>query len=335
MLISSNNLKKEKKNSIENNDDYEEINKDITRILIEMNIQDMQERLKQNKNDLNNNTNNKFVEKKNLYNEKDLNFLNYNTKNFSYLNNMNYNHNSVNNNYQNLNQTYDNFSNKNLSFYNEKLLNNNLIEESNIKKNQNKIIQIENKKKENIKKLNLDSPKNLIHLENILKLKDKRTTLIIRNIPNKYTIKLLTKEINQHFYGKFDVIYLPLDYINKTNLGYGFINFIDPIHIIYFYDEFIGKKWNNFNSNKKCNLAYAKIQGKNEILKYIYKKNNTNIITSIGSNNHIFYLENCQIICNEIEIPLKYYISFINYYPYSVCHKKNEQVFVVDKYFEI
>ena len=335
MLISSNNLKKEKKNSIENNDDYEEINKDITRILIEMNIQDMQERLKQNKNDLNNNTNNKFVEKKNLYNEKDLNFLNYNTKNFSYLNNMNYNHNSVYNNYQNLNQTYDNFSNKNLSFYNEKLLNNNLIEESNIKKNQNKIIQIENKKKENIKKLNLDSPKNLIHLENILKLKDKRTTLIIRNIPNKYTIKLLTKEINQHFYGKFDVIYLPLDYINKTNLGYGFINFIDPIHIIYFYDEFIGKKWNNFNSNKKCNLAYAKIQGKNEILKYIYKKNNTNIITSIGSNNHIFYLENCQIICNEIEIPLKYYISFINYYPYSVCHKKNEQVFVVDKYFEI
>ena len=238
---------------------------------------------------------------------------------------MNYNHNSVNNNYQNLNQTYDNFSNKNLSFYNEKLLNNNLIEESNIKKNQNKIIQIENKKKENIKKLNLDSPKNLIHLENILKLKDKRTTLIIRNIPNKYTIKLLTKEINQHFYGKFDVIYLPLDYINKTNLGYGFINFIDPIHIIYFYDEFIGKKWNN----------YAKIQGKNEILKYIYKKNNTNIITSFGSNNHIFYLENCQIICNEIEIPFKYYISFINYYPYSVCHKKNEQVFVVDKYFEI
>ncbi len=135
MLISSNNLKKEKKNSIENNDGYEEINKDITRILIEMNIQDMQERLKQNKNDLNNNTNNKFVEKKNLYNEKDLNFLNYNTKNFSYLNNMNYNHNSVNNNYQNLNQTYDNFSNQNLSFDNEKLLNNNLIEESNIKKN--------------------------------------------------------------------------------------------------------------------------------------------------------------------------------------------------------
>ena len=335
MLISSNNLRKDKKNSIENNDDYDEINKDITRILIEMNIQDMQERLKLEKNDLNNITNNKFVEKKNLYNEKDLNFLNYNTKYFSYLNNINYNHNSVYNNYPNLNQTYDYFSNKNLSFDNEKILNNKLIEESFIKKNQNKIIQNQNKKKENKKKTNLDSPKNLIHLENILTLKDKRTTLIIRNIPNKYTIKLLTKEINQHFYGKFDVIYLPLDIINKTNLGYGFINFIDPIHIIYFYDEFIGKKWNNFNSDKKCNLAYAKIQGKNEILKYIYKKNNTNIITSFRSNNDIFYLENCQIICNEIEIPLKYYISFINYYPYSVCHKKNEQVFVVDKYFEI
>ena len=335
MLISSNNLRKQKKNSIENNDDYDEINKDITRILIEMNIQDMQERLKQKKNDLNNITINKFVEKNNLYNEKDLNFLNYNTKNVSYINNTNYNKNSVFNNYQNLNQTYNYFSNMNLSFDNYNILNNKLIEESNLKKNQTKIIQIQNKKKENKKKNYLDSPKNIIHLDNILKLKDKRTTLIIRNIPNKYTIKLLTKEINQHFYGKYDVIYLPLDIINKTNLGYGFINFIDPIHIIYFYDEFIGKKWNNFNSDKKCNLAYAKIQGKNEILKYIYKKNNTNIITSIGSNNHIFYLENCQIICNEIEIPFKYYISFINYYPYSVCHKKNEQVFVVDKYFEI
>ena len=152
MLISSNNLRKDKKNSIENNDDYDEINKDITRILIEMNIQDMQERLKQKKNDLNNITNNKFVEKKNLYNEKDLNFLNYNTKYFSYLNNINYNHNSVYNNYPNLNQTYDYFSNKNLSFDNEKILNNKLIEESFIKKNQNKIIQNQNKKKENKKK---------------------------------------------------------------------------------------------------------------------------------------------------------------------------------------
>ena len=34
---------------------------------------------------------------------------------------------------------------------------------------------------------NLDSPKNIINLENIMRNRDKRTTLIIRNIPNKYT----------------------------------------------------------------------------------------------------------------------------------------------------
>jgi len=59
------------------------------------------------------------------------------------------------------------------------------------------------------------------------------------------------------------------------------------------------------------------------------------MINGYRNNNNIFYIENTQIICNEIEIPLKYYVSFINYYPYSLCHKKNDSVFVVDKYFQI
>ena len=54
-----------------------------------------------------------------------------------------------------------------------------------------------------------------INLENIIISKDKRTTLMLRNIPNKYTLNNLVDEIvnnNPSFAGKFDYINLPIDY---------------------------------------------------------------------------------------------------------------------------
>ncbi len=323
MYFSNNNYRKGSTILEENYDDFEEINKEISRVIIEMKNKDNDESFQIYNYNQNKSYNYKFVEvKQNFFSS---------TNNTSYINNNNEgkifnqciynNNNNFINSYKSVN---NNFSFDNHNEINKKKNNLNYKE---LKKNK-----IKNNAKK--KKLHLDSSKNLIHLDNVIKLKDKRTTLIIRNIPNKYTINLLLEEINVHFLGKYDLLYLPLDFINNTNLGYGFINFIDPIHIMYFYDEFIGKKWNNFNSDKKCQLAYAKIQGKNEILKYMYKKNNISMINQFKSNN-IFYIENTNFICNEIEIPLKYYISFINYYPYSLCHKKNNFVFVVDKFFQI
>jgi hypothetical protein len=80
--------------------------------------------------------------------------------------------------------------------------------------------------------------------------KDKRTTLMIRNIPNKYSIRTLIDEINIEFKDMFDIFYLPIDYHNKLNLGFAFINFVNHMYIINFYDTFRGKKWKKFNSNK-------------------------------------------------------------------------------------
>jgi hypothetical protein len=54
-----------------------------------------------------------------------------------------------------------------------------------------------------------------INLENILIGKDRRTTIMLRNIPNKYTLQNLVDEIVNHnptFGGKFDYINLPIDY---------------------------------------------------------------------------------------------------------------------------
>ena len=184
---------------------------------------------------------------------------------------------------------------------------------------------------------NLDHPKNTIHLDNVLKLKDKRTTIMIRHIPNKYTIELLMQEINSNFEGKYDVLYLPMDFLHNSNLGFAFINFIDPMHLIFFYDEFIERKWNLFNSGKRCQLVYGKLQGKNELLNYIKKRNG---ITSFSDNIYKYQVHKTFYINNDInrnpqqiEIPMKYYKVFVHYYQFALCRKKNEDVFIVEKYY--
>ncbi|KAB1221455.1 Protein MEI2-like 2 [Morella rubra] len=91
---------------------------------------------------------------------------------------------------------------------------------------------------------------------------DTRTTLMIKNIPNKYTSKMLLAAIDENHRGTYDFLYLPIDFKNKCNVGYAFINMLSPSHIIPFYEAFNGKKWEKFNSEKVASLAYARIQGK-------------------------------------------------------------------------
>ncbi|GME85432.1 unnamed protein product [Ambrosiozyma monospora] len=99
---------------------------------------------------------------------------------------------------------------------------------------------------------------NKIVIENIENGIDNRKTLMIRNIPNKIKHQELEDFVN--------VTNLRIDFENHCNVGYAFISFTDPKHIIKFYKERAGKKWNKFNSDKVCELAYAKIQGKEKLI---------------------------------------------------------------------
>ncbi|KAL4575561.1 hypothetical protein LXL04_022408 [Taraxacum kok-saghyz] len=101
-----------------------------------------------------------------------------------------------------------------------------------------------------------------LDLDKIVSGEDTRTTLMIKNIPNKYTSKMLLAAIDETHTGTYDFVYLPIDFKNKCNVGYAFINMISPSHIISFFEAFNGKKWEKFNSEKVANLAYARIQGK-------------------------------------------------------------------------
>ena len=245
----------------------------------------------------------------------------------------------INNNFNFLN-TYNNYFNNNNPINNINLINlNNNINNNQfmINSNSNNFLQFPSISERGVPGLyNLDSPKNIINLENILKSRDKRTTLIIRNIPNKYTISLLLDELKTNFENKFDILYLPQDYINNSNLGFGFINFVNHMHLILFYEEFVGKKWNCFNSKKRCQLAYSKYQGKNELMKYILTKLG---ISNLDNNNEnikkSFYINNSKNIRASIELPIKYYSNFISFYPFSLCHNKDDKVFIIDKYYNI
>ncbi len=47
---------------------------------------------------------------------------------------------------------------------------------------------------------------------------------MIKNIPNKYTQKMLLATIDEHFRGTYDFFYLPIDFKNKC----GFVSASDP-----------------------------------------------------------------------------------------------------------
>ena len=105
-----------------------------------------------------------------------------------------------------------------------------------------------------------------LDVDAILSGVEKRTTLMIRNIPNKYTQASVREEINVNHSGLYDFFYLPIDFKNRCNVGYAFINFIEATDVAAFAKEFSGSRWKNFNSEKICAVTFARIQGKSAMI---------------------------------------------------------------------
>ena len=151
----------------------------------------------------------------------------------------------------------------------------------------------------------------VINIENIIKGVENRTTVMIRHIPNKYTYKNLQEEIDPVCKNKYDFLYLPLDSGNDCNLGYAFINFINPLHIVHFYFTFKSRRWLYFNSLKECDLTYAKFQGTEFISNFEKNMNKTDDKRRIPM---VFEIKNPP----KIDLPKKYFEMIKEYKADSV-----------------
>lgn len=92
------------------------------------------------------------------------------------------------------------------------------------------------------------------------------TTVMLRNIPNRYTRDMLIDRLNEGYEGQYDFVYLPIDFNSKCNVGYAFINFkLAPV-AAKFIAEFHGAKTAQclpgFSSAKICEVSYARVQGR-------------------------------------------------------------------------
>jgi len=91
-----------------------------------------------------------------------------------------------------------------------------------------------------------------------------RTTIMMRNIPNNYTREMLIELVSSEgFAGLYDLVYLPIDFQSKVaNLGYSFINFVDPEVATRFHSHFNGFCQWTLQSDKVCEVTWSDaIQG--------------------------------------------------------------------------
>lgn len=136
-------------------------------------------------------------------------------------------------------------------------------------------------------KKEIDQSQYELDLAKILSGENTLTALMVKNIPNRYTQDMILETIGERHAGLYDFFYLPIDFKNKCNVGYFFINFIDPMSIPNFYMEFNQKRWAKFNSSKVCKITYARIQGKSAFIEHF--RNSSLLTEDLKCQPLIFY----------------------------------------------
>jgi len=106
----------------------------------------------------------------------------------------------------------------------------------------------------------LDTPCSLIPVEgcDVEAKSSKYTTVMMRNIPNKYSREqLLDLFDDQGFATSYDLVYLPLDFKTGIGLGYAFINLVSNDEAQRFQQRFNGfSKWKTA-SPKVCEVSWS------------------------------------------------------------------------------
>ncbi|EMD37725.1 hypothetical protein CERSUDRAFT_94724 [Gelatoporia subvermispora B] len=108
--------------------------------------------------------------------------------------------------------------------------------------------------------------KNQLNIAAIEEGKDMRTTVMIKNIPNKMSDRDLLAFIERVCPRRIDFMYLRMDFQNGCNVGYAFVNFITVGDLLHFAKTQLGVKWNMYSSEKVLQMCYATYQGKEALV---------------------------------------------------------------------
>jgi len=84
------------------------------------------------------------------------------------------------------------------------------------------------------------------------------TTVMLRNIPNRYTRKMFVRMLDLHgFSCEYDFVYLPIDFKHSVNLGYAFVNMASHESAVRLKSTLNGFSAWAFDSQKVCEAVWA------------------------------------------------------------------------------
>lgn len=90
--------------------------------------------------------------------------------------------------------------------------------------------------------------------------KDTRTTVMLRNLPREFSRDELLKLLDDAgFAGKYNFVYMPIDFVRQAGLGYAFINLVSTSVVQEFWAAFDGfSTWpENVECDKVCRVNWS------------------------------------------------------------------------------
>ena len=115
-----------------------------------------------------------------------------------------------------------------------------------------------------------------IYYEKIENGDDKRTTVIIKNIPNYITKENFSNILEG--IGNINYLYLPYNKNSNQNLGFALVNLVNYKNIINLYNRLTHYDFDEFEVGKSIEISYYKIQGRSNLCK-MFLKNKFNYLS--------------------------------------------------------
>ena len=108
-----------------------------------------------------------------------------------------------------------------------------------------------------------------VNPKNVVLGLDKRTSIIIKNIPD-YISDEQFKKIVYSFNQSIDFFYVPMNIKTRKNLRVAFVNVLDAKQIVPIYMGLYKMKFVYNSPNIEMEICYSKVQGKEQLLRRFF-----------------------------------------------------------------